>query len=221
MQNTQESRPHGINFIDLTGQRYGRLAVISFANSNGRTVRWHCKCDCGAERIVSTTSLRSGTSQSCGCYARERTSETSFVHGMSNTKIYRLWRSMHERCYDPKNNSYRYYGAKGITVCERWHQFENFYADMGERPADMSLDRIKSTKEYSKENCRWATLKDQARNRRSSRFLTFKGETKTVAEWAEIIGVHQNCLYGRLNRERMSVEDALSKPFRKITKRVS
>ena len=119
------------------------------------------------------------------------------IHGKSGTRCYWLWQNMMRRCYDNKNSAYGNYGGRGITVCARWHEFETFYADMGERPAGHSLDRIENEPGYSLENCRWATRADQARNTRTNVMITRAGQTKTLAEWAEITGIPYSRIHAR------------------------
>jgi hypothetical protein len=188
----------GINFIDLTGLRFGRLLVVSLYDSNGRTVRWLCKCDCGKETHTATANLRSGAALSCGCLGLEKRMAATTTHGHSNSPTYKSWLSMHSRCYDAGSVSFKWYGAKGIDVCDRWHKFENFLADMGERPAGQTIDRIKNHMGYCAENCRWSTATHQARHRRTSRMLPYRGETKTAAEWAEVLNINVNLIYGRV-----------------------
>lgn len=120
------------------------------------------------------------------------------THGMSETKIYRLWASMLSRCHNPNMTNYKYYGAKGIKVCERWHTFENFYEDMGDRPDGMSLDRIENDKGYYKENCRWASSDTQRRNRGNNIFITYKGKTQVINDWAREYGVYPALIKYRL-----------------------
>lgn len=122
-------------------------------------------------------------------------------HGMAMTPTYHVWQGMKTRCYNKNFHAYPNYGARGITVCDRWlESFENFYEDMGEKPHKKSLDRIDNSKGYSKENCRWATNEEQQRNRRWARLLTYKGVTKPIAEWAEITGIPYGSIFGRLNK---------------------
>jgi hypothetical protein len=128
-------------------------------------------------------------------------SHPNATHGQSKTKDYSRWRGMHTRCYNANHETYPKYGARGIRVCERWHTFENFLADMGNAPtAEHSIERINNDGNYEPGNCRWATTKEQARNRRSSRYLEHDGERLTVAEWAERMGVSAWVIENRLRR---------------------
>ena len=185
--------------IDMAGQKYGRLTVVEMADHNKHKQRqWRCMCDCGSVVEVLGYSLRYAETQSCGCLHKELTSEASKTHGMSKMPIWSIHRAMMDRCYLTTSHAYSRYGGRGITVCDRWHDFETFFADMGHKPAGMSLEREDNSKEYSPENVQWATAKDQANNRRSSRWIEFRGETKTLAQWADATGIKLGTLWSRL-----------------------
>lgn len=161
-------------------------------DKNGRTrtrIDAQYRCDCG---VVFQMQCRSeGKTQSCGCFAKETArklltgNKHRRTHNAIRTPTYKTWSAMKARCLSVNHIEYPRYGGRGISVCERWIAFENFLADMGERPEGCSIDRIDPNGKYEPSNCRWATDKEQARNRRNSRFLTVNGITKTVAEWAE------------------------------------
>lgn len=153
-------------FKDMTGQKIGRLTFIKEVKKNGKGGYWECLCDCGTITVTTGTLIRIGHTTSCGCYKWEQILAAVSSHGQSSNPIYFLWNTMHARCYNENTNSYPNYGGRGIGVCERWHHFPNFYADMGDRPAGLSLERVDVNKDYSPENCVWDTYSNQAYNQR-------------------------------------------------------
>lgn len=200
--------------LDLTGQRFGRLIVLREAAKIGvigtrahERRRWICHCDCGAERTVEQGGLRNGETSSCGCLHRERFRH--HIHGLSGRPEFRPWTGMRQRCENPNHPAYPDYGGRGIHVCERWHSFPNFMADMGPRPSSRhSVERIDNDGHYEPGNCRWATRGEQSRNRRNNVRLTLGGHTLTVAEWARKIGCSQSRIRIRL-RKGQPVEQVL------------
>lgn len=146
--------------VDITGQHFGRLVVVRFSHiGENRYAQWICACDCGAEALISGDKLRRGFTSSCGCLRRELAERRNLKHGHARvgslTPTWHSWHAMMERCYRPTNDSWKHYGGKGIEVCKRWHIFENFLADMGERPLGKTLHRIDSNKNYEPSNCEW------------------------------------------------------------------
>lgn len=157
------------NVKDIAGQQFGKLTVIERDSSAYQGVAtWFCHCDCGGKLSVSGASLRKGNTKSCGCLSLEKTTKRFTKHGKAKSPEHNAWRHMRSRCYNPNGRNYKNWGGRGITVCERWlESFENFYADMGDRPTPKhSLDRINVNGNYEPSNCRWATTKEQRINQR-------------------------------------------------------
>lgn len=187
--------------IDISGQRFGRLTVIAQAGTAGKNALWICQCDCGGFKVVPGIRIRFGSVKSCGCIQKEKAAARLRTHGQSGTREYRIWNGISKRCLNPAFIGWRLYGSRGISVCDRWRQFENFLADMGPCPSSRhSLDRFPNADgNYEPENCRWATPKEQSRNKRNNRMLTVSGETHCVTEWAEIRSMSMRTILARLN----------------------
>lgn len=181
----------------LIGHRFSNLVIQSIAREDNCHAMATCRCDCGAEKVIRVSHILSGRQKGCGC-GRAHT----LRHGKSGTGIYQIWRSMRARCENPTDQGYSYYGARGIKVCERWKLFENFYADMGEKPAGMSIDRINVDGNYEPENCRWATKIEQQNNTTRSHRVAYRGQTMTAAQAMRVSGctLPHTTVYGRLNR---------------------
>lgn len=208
--------------LDLTGLVYGKLTVLYYSHSNkdGRTV-WHCKCNCGNEKDVSSKDLKRGTIRSCGCLRIETSRKRMTTHGSTDTRLYNIWTSMKARCETSKEEKFiKNYQNKGIIICDEWHDFsifqkwalENGYADK------LSIDRKDNNGNYCPENCRWVDQKTQQNNKSSNKRLTYNNKTQTIAQWAEEIGMKYNTLDERL-RKGWSVERALITPVGKLRKR--
>lgn len=154
--------------LNLTGQVFGRLTVQTKAQKQGRKVMWQCVCECGKAKAVRTDHLTRGLVVSCGCYWAQRRVEANTTHGMTDTRIYRIWRDMRNRCHYEAYPERHLYGGRGITVCERWrNSFEAFLEDMGVPEDHLSIDRIDVNGNYEPGNCRWATALEQAHNKRT------------------------------------------------------
>lgn len=208
-----------MHIIDLTGQRFNRWTVIRRSeNTPQGQARWLCRCDCGTQRTLKSIVIRRGASRSCGCLQSETTTARSTKHGHSQagriSPTYHTWSGMLARCKNKNNKSYPRYGGAGITVCESWLSFENFLADMGEKPSGKSLDRIDTSLGYTADNCRWATAKQQARNKNNNRLIAFQGETRSLIEWADHLGMKQSTLSYRINTAGWPIEKALATPVR-------
>lgn len=155
--------------IDILGQRFTRWTATAYSHSDkwGEAM-WQCKCDCGTEKVVRSSDLRYGTSTSCGCRNAELASKRKWMHGKSGTPEFVSYHAMRRRCYDKQHRAYKWYGGRGVIVCDRWlNNFELFLSDMGQRPDGWTLDRIDPEKDYGPENCRWSPWDVQARNKRN------------------------------------------------------
>lgn len=177
--------------IDLTGKSFNRLTVLRRNGSKSNFAAWECRCICGNIVTVAGVNLRKGHTTSCGCAVKDFIVGVNKTHGCTGTPTYRSWLKMRERCLDESNIGFALYKGKGITVCERWRDsFENFLADMGERPEGASLDRIDSSGPYTPDNCRWASATTQSRNRELCRgVFEFDGEEHTLSSVAKKLGI--------------------------------
>lgn len=187
---------------DLTDKRFGRLLVVARAASINKQTAWKCRCKCGNTAVVRSAYLRSGKTTSCGCFQRESASLRQSTHRSSKTPEYRAWQALKKRCYCQTDKGYQNWGGRGIRVCKRWRiSFENFLSDMGRRPSSKhSVDRIDNSKNYSKKNCRWATVKMQQRNKRNNIRITYRGTTAIIIEWAEALNIPAWRIYARYKR---------------------
>jgi hypothetical protein len=196
------------------GDAFGRLTVLSII---AMTRRFRCRCTCGIITTPFSVAVLDGKTRSCGCLRRELTAAAGrarVAHGHTANGVisatYNSWSAMQARCSATSGPYFVKYGARGISICRRWRSFAAFLKDMGERPPDKTLDRIDNDGNYEPGNCRWATKSEQARNRRSTRLLEFRGALRPLIEVAEMIGITDNALRLRLYRG-LSVEEATSK----------
>lgn len=210
-------------FIDLSGQRFGRLVVLHrVPHTEGSTKKpqWVCQCDCGTIRIIEGGSLRRGMSTSCGCFQREDMARRRTTHGhralvpgtpagedarVKRNLTYSTWSSMRSRCLNPNAAGYQNYGGRGIKICEQWDTFDGFLASMGERPEGQSLDRLDVNGDYTPDNCRWATHQQQMLNRRTS----ISSETRRAIAAYVGTGVPQEHIARKFNVARRSVRRIL------------
>ena len=197
---------------DLTGRRFGWLVVKAAAGSKGGRRLWRCACRCGNERDVTSSKLLSGIAVSCGCRVGGVTHGHTRGRSAGMSPTYRSWASMIARCEQPSNPAYKHYKAKGIVVSKAWRRFENFLLDMGERPTlAHTIDRYPDNDgDYVPGNCRWATKRQQANNRRTNRLFVYKGTKVTFAELVRLTGLPRDRLAHRLLRAGWSVEEAIT-----------
>lgn len=204
------------------GMKFGRLTIVEESFTSKRRRRFLCQCDCGANLVVELSSLTTGNTKSCGCLQKEITAQMSTKHGHNRRgkrhRLYSIWVHMRDRCLNPEDALYKYYGARGITVCAEWLDYPTFYSWAVSKgyAENLTLDRVENNKGYSPDNCRWATSTEQNSNRRNNVLLTHNGETKTLQQWARDLGISRGALRDRL-KHGLSVEEALTMP--KLTKR--
>lgn len=216
-------------FANIAGQKFGRLTAVKWTGQiKKHQCVWSCLCECGAICAVRIGRLRSGHTKSCGCLQRDlaskwaKTGLPGRTHGLSKSKMMGVLRAMLRRCHSPKSKEFKWYGARGIAVCDRWRFGENgsagihlFVLDMGPKPFPRAeVDRIDNNGNYEPGNCRWATRKTQLANTRRNRRITFDGIGRTVAEWCDHTHIKRGTLMHRLNKG-WSVKDALTKPVDK------
>ena len=201
---------------DLTGQTFGKLTALFRTKVKGRCETfWHCSCACGNDTLVRMSSLIKGDTNSCGCLTGCTTLRHGHARKGKKTATYQTWSHLMNRCNpDSVCKDSAKYGKLGILVCDRWLVYENFLEDMGEKPPGMSLDRLDNALGYSKDNCRWATAKQQAQNRTNNVNITYNGETLCISEWARRLGCTDWALRARINNG-WDVHRAFTQPFRK------
>lgn len=201
--------------IEMSGKRFGRLVVQEENGRARKEIAWLCLCDCGGTKTVSGWGLRRGLVKSCGCAlkASQQTNKFKPRHGMADSRVHRSWMSMLDRCTRKTCSAYKNYGGRGIVVCERWQVFENFLADMGLPPQGFEIDRIDNEGNYEPNNCRWASTKQQSRNRRVNLIVEIDGVRKCVADWADQSGIKYHTIYRRL-RVGVTAKEAVFGPVR-------
>lgn len=207
-------------YKNLIGQKFNLLTVISEngVDKFGRKT-WLCKCDCGNESIVPSTSLVKGDVKSCGCLR----GKNLITHNHSNERLHSIWKGIRRRCNNPHEKSYKDYGARGIKLCDEWNNYENFrnWAIENGYRDDLTIDRKDVDKIYCPSNCKWSTLKEQARNKQNTFWVSYKGEIKSLPEWAEILNIDYHALFKRIHDRKWSIERAFNTPIRKYNNIIS
>lgn len=204
---------------DLIGQRFDRLIVLDTLSKNGRGY-CRCKCDCGNVVTVRNDGLKSGKTHSCGCYNRDRAKrgDNRRKHGLHETRLYRIWGAMKNRCNNPKQKEYQHYGGRGITVCDEWlHDFQAFYdwAMANGYKDGLTIDRIDNNKGYSPDNCRWATYEEQSNNKNNTIYISYNNEKHTIKEWENITGIPSKVIYWRI-KHKWNTAKALTTPKKTV-----
>ena len=197
-----------MKFIDLTGEKIGRLSVIKrvedhYYPSGRHDVQYLCKCDCGKYVNVLGIHLRSGHTISCGCYRKEIATKNMTTHGQTGTRLYTIWKNIKGRCLNKNHDDYMYYGGRGITICDEWkNDFETFYKWAMSHGYDdnLTIERMDVNKDYCPENCTWITQAEQANNTRRNIKITINNETHTLKQWVDILGLTYTTVVSRIER---------------------
>lgn len=216
-----------MNKIDLAGKRFGRLTVIGFAGI-GRSrgghshSTWDCKCDCGTIKKLPTGNLTSGNTRSCGCLKADRNAKQFITHGMSKTKLYSVWGSIKDRCYNKRCEGYSNYGGRGIKMCQSWrNNFESFYewAIKNGYKAGLTIERKDVNRDYCPENCMWISKSEQSKNRRNCHYITYRGQTKTLSEWCRELHIDRESVRNKekqLGNGELAIDAILYSPKHKF-----
>jgi len=187
--------------LDLTGNKYGMLTPL-YRCENDKS-KWVCRCDCGKIKSISLSNIRSGSSKSCGCkQGRSGASNSSYKHGGAHTKLHNVWKSMRQRCRNEKCTDYKWYGAKGIDVCQEWDNFSNFWEwsiNNGYKDG-LTIERTDSNRGYSPDNCRWITIEEQQRNKSNNHILEYKGKSFPMSVWSRKINMNYSTLRGKIRK---------------------
>lgn len=194
-------------FIDLTGEKFGRLTVIKRKGySKSKKTQWLCKCDCGNFKIINGSDLKSNKTRSCGCLRKEKAiivaKSTNLKHNMTHSRPYRIWSSIKSRCYYKNNIAFKNYGGRGIKICDEWrNNFEKFYEWAIENgyKDNLTIDRINNDGDYEPSNCRWISMQKQENNRRNNRIIIYKSQKYTLAELSNLLKIPSATLSWRIN----------------------
>lgn len=190
----------------LIGKKFGLLTVVARVGSDKKgQALWYCKCACGGNTITNTYNLTSGITKGCGCLRGKKKDEVS-------DRVRNIWNNMKQRCTNPLNPNYKYYGGKGITICEEWYDIHKFnqWALLNGYADNLTIDRIDNNGNYEPSNCRWVAHSDQMKNQTSNRPITFNGETHLISEWADIVGIARRTIQYRLDKGGWTIEQALT-----------
>ena len=200
--------------IDMTGYKFNGCEVLYRVENKNGVAHWKCKCRCGKLFVSAGSSIRKGKTNSCGCYQRERVSNSRKTHGESKSRLYGIWEGMKHRCNNPSNSRYSRYGGRGIKITSEWDSsFESFakWSYANGYNDDLTIDRKDNNGNYEPSNCRWVNYKTQSRNRNYNKLLKFQGKELCVTEWSDLTGITSGTIYSRLRRG-WSIEKTLSTP---------
>lgn len=210
-ENRRYRKEHALDY--MIGKKYGRLTVLKRVDLDRKEPTVLCRCDCGNEIKVSANSLRTGNTKSCGCIAHEILMYRNIRHGLHGTKLYGVWKAIRQRCNNPNCDDYKWYGMKGVKVCEEWEDFKNFYdwAMNNGYKEGLTIDRISFDGDYCPENCRWITIQEQQENKRNCKIIEYNGESNTISYFAKKYNIKRSTLYDRIFIKKYSVEYAIEK----------
>lgn len=199
-----------MQLVDLTGQRFGSLTVVGIAGHKGKKVLWHCICDCGTEKDVAGSNLKSGHTKTCGRSLHRTRLDPQ--EKATNKRLRSILSGMIDRCENENSPIYEYYGGKGITVCEQWRDFNEFksWALRNGYSYELTIERIDNGKGYEPSNCTWATRKQQANNRATNLMFTYGGKTQNLTRWCEELGLDYKLIHCRIRQHGWSFERAIT-----------
>ena len=198
--------------LDLTGQRFNKLIVINKEKTENGRIFWNCLCDCGNNIVVITGNLKSNRVKSCGCLKVQKLIERSTIHNQRHSKLYEVWKSIKQRCFNPNNSSYKNYGGRGITMCDEWKNdftsFLNWSINNG-YSIGLTIDRVNNDWNYCPNNCRWVDRRIQANNTRCNKLITINNKTDTLANWIRFYKISYSSYYKRI-KKGLSEQEALT-----------
>lgn len=203
---------------DLVGKKFSRLTVLLFLGIIKKKYLWECMCDCGNKKVVRGENIKNGTTKSCGCLIKETAIKTHTSHGKTGTRTYHQWSGMIQRCKSTNIKTRKSYLDKNIKVCDQWLKFENFYKDMGECPDGLTLERIDNNKGYSKENCKWASRKEQNRNKSQNIKITYNSKTQVLTDWAKELQISFSTLQARIQKMGWTIERSFTEKVNRKNK---
>lgn len=206
---------------DITGCRFGNLTAIRFDHRDERVKGgphyWIFRCDCGKEIVARKNAVTSGNTKRCVDCSNQLSSKRNTTHGLTNTRLYKEWAGMIQRCENQSSTSWSRYGANGVSVCTEWHRFESFkdWAFENGYTDEMTIDRIDSNGNYEPSNCRWSTVREQANNKNKTIWITYNGERLPLSYWSDRLKIKYHTLYDRLFLHNWTVEKAFTTPTRR------
>ena len=203
------------------GDKYGLFTILEECSERGKDREFKCLCECGNIKVVRLLDLRRGHAKSCGCYRSKLVTKTNTTHNQSRTKLYSIYHTMKARCSKESDPRYKYYGARGITVCDEWQIFERFskWANNNGYTEGLSIERVDVNGNYEPSNCTWIPKADQPKNARSNINITIDGETKYLQEWCRVFDINRNTVLNRVSRKGWSYKKALTTPIKAGTKK--